>query len=177
MFEKLRGIFSKTPGPTAPVEKPLSEKEQRAYELGRDTGARISEDYERYISWRYEQIRQGYLDVLQKQIDSGRQQDEYPPMTVARVEYSLFLDHVKEAQEQLKAETKAHFEEWENLNKELEVEDLTDKLVESLLSDRFTALRLEGLKVLTDNVDILKTADDNWRRKYPEKSKEYPVDE
>ncbi|SCB59910.1 hypothetical protein GA0061105_108269 [Rhizobium aethiopicum] len=80
----------------------------------------------------------------------------------------MYLDHVKEAQTKLKTEVYQHLHELTDLNRELTVENIMEKWLDTVLSDKFTDLSLAGLKVMTDNADILKTADDNWRRKFPE---------
>ncbi|OWO93223.1 hypothetical protein B5E41_18180 [Rhizobium esperanzae] len=154
----------------------MSPEEQAAFEKGREISRAQTAEIEHFIGWRYEQIRTGYLAVIQKQFDSARQQEEYSPMLVARADYSEFLGQVKKAQDQLKAEIYQHFYEWTDLNKELGVEDLIEKWLDQTLTDKFTALSLNGLKVLTDNADILKTTDDNWRRKFPELAAVQPLD-
>lgn len=156
-----------------PVRTP---EEQKAFELGREMSRKQLVKVDQYIDWRYEQIRPGYLAVIQKQFDACRQQEEHSPLLVARVEYSLFLEHVGEAHKQLLAEVKNHFREWTDLNKEMQVEDVIDKYLDQNLTDKFTALRLEGLKVMTDNADILKWADDNWRKQFPDRAAAQPLE-
>ncbi|MEY9198459.1 hypothetical protein ABIA16_003575 [Sinorhizobium fredii] len=173
MFKTIGKLFGKKSEPAAPAMTP---DEQKAFELGREISRNQLAKVDQYIAVRFEQIRFGYLNVIQKQFDSCRQQDEHSPLLVARIEYSLYLEHVTEAHEQLLAEVKHHFHEWTELNKEMQVEDAVDKYLDQSLTDKFTALRLEGLKVMTDNADILKTADDNWRRRFPELAAAQPLD-
>ncbi|MBB4236381.1 hypothetical protein [Rhizobium esperanzae] len=174
MFKAISKLFSRTPStPSAPSTSP---EEQAAFEKGREISRAQTAEIEHFIGWRYEQIRTGYLSVIQTQFDSARQQEEYSPLLVARVEYSLYLDHVKEAQDNLKAEVYQHFHEWADLNRELAVEDIIEKWLDTVLSNKFADLSIAGLKVMTDNADILKTADDNWRRKFPELATAQPLD-
>lgn len=174
MLKRIGKLFAKKPlEPTAPS---MSPEEQAAFDKGREISRAQTAEIEHFIGWRYEQIRTGYLGVIQKQFDRARQQEEYSPLLVARVEYSLYLDHVKEAQSKLKTEVYQHFHDWADLNRELAVEDIIEKWLDTVLSDRFSELSLAGLKVMTDNADILKTADDNWRRKFPDLAAAQPLD-
>ncbi|TBE02293.1 hypothetical protein [Rhizobium ruizarguesonis] len=174
MLKTISKLFSKKASqPSAP---PRSPEDQAAFDKGREISRAQTAEIEHFIGWRYEQIRTGYLDVIQKQIDSGRQQEEYSPLLVARVEYSLYLKHVQEAQDALKAEVYQNFTDWSEFSRELAVEDITDKWLDTVLSERFLDLRIDGLKVMTDNADILKTADDNWRRKFPDLAAAQPLD-
>ncbi|PDS33726.1 hypothetical protein CO665_34655 [Rhizobium anhuiense] len=174
MLKAISKLFSKKPQePAAPSMSPAN---QVAFDKGREISQAQTAEIEHFIGWRFEQIRSGYLDVVQKQFDSGRQQEEYSPLLVARVEYSLYLNHVQEAQDALKAEVYQTFQGWADLNRELAVEDIIEKWLDTILSDRFLDLRIAGLKVMTDNADILKTADDNWRRKFPDLAAAQPLD-
>ncbi|EJC76914.1 hypothetical protein Rleg10DRAFT_5604 [Rhizobium leguminosarum bv. trifolii WSM2012] len=174
MLKTIAKLFSKKPAePAAPL---MSPEEQAAFVKGQEISRTQIAQIEQYIAWRFEQIRSGYLNLIQRQFDSARQQEEYSPLLVARVEYSLYLNHVKEAQAQLKTEIGQHFYEWADLNKQMGVEDLIEKWLDETLTDKFTALSLNGLKVMTENADILKTADDNWRCKFPALATEQPLD-
>ena len=51
---------------------------------------------------------------------------------------------------------------------------LLSKLIIQAVDDRLTTLKLEGLKVHTENVDILKRPDDNWRQRHPDRAREVP---
>ncbi|TAV04513.1 hypothetical protein [Rhizobium ruizarguesonis] len=174
MLKTIAKLFSKKSAePAAPI---ISPAEQAAFAKGQEMSRAQIAEIEHYIGWRFEQIRTGYLGVIQKQFDSARQQDEHSPLLVARVEYSLYMDHVKQAQAQLKTEVHQHFDEWADLNREMGVEDLIEKWLDETLSDKFTDLTFAGLKVMTDNADVLKTADDNWRRKFPDLAAAQPLD-
>ncbi|TAY50932.1 hypothetical protein [Rhizobium leguminosarum] len=174
MLKAISKLFSKKP--QEPAAPSMSPADQAAFDKGREISQAQTAEIEHFIGWRFEQIRTGYLNVIQKQFDSGRQQEEYSPLLVARVEYSLYLKHVQEAQDALKAEVYQTFHEWSDLNRELAVEDIIEKWLDTILSDRFLDLRIAGLKVMTDNADILKTADDNWRRKFPDLAAAQPLD-
>ncbi|TAW65444.1 hypothetical protein ELI15_14210 [Rhizobium ruizarguesonis] len=174
MLKSIAKLFSKKPSePPAPS---MSPEEQAAFDKGREISNAQITQIEQYISFRYDQMRSGYLGVIQKQLDAGRQQEEYSPILFARVEYSLYMQHVKEAEAKLKAEVKTQFAEWDDLNQQMGVEELMDTWLSKTLSDRFTDLTFAGLKVLQDNADILKTADDNWRKKFPTWAAEQPLD-
>ncbi|MGX9991618.1 hypothetical protein ACS4RR_021045 [Rhizobium sp. Z1P35] len=174
MLKTIAKLFSKKP--PKPAIPSMSPEDQAAFDKGREISQAQIAEIEHYIGWRFEQIRTGYLGVIQKQLDSARQQDEHSPLLVARVEYSLYMDHVKQAQAQLKTEVYQHFYEWADLNREMGVEDLIEKWLDQTLSDKFTDLTFAGLKVMTDNADILKTADDNWRWKFPDLAAAQPLD-
>lgn len=173
MFRAIGRLFSKK---SQELEAPLiSPEEQAAFEKGREIARTQIAKIEQFLKWRFEQIRNGYLDVIQRQLDSARQQEEYSPILVARMEYSLYLDHVKEAKGKLKTEVHSHFQEWAELNQTMAIEDLMEKWLDETLTDKFSELSLAGLKILTDNAEILKTADDNWRRNFPELAAALPL--
>ncbi|CAN7259349.1 hypothetical protein LJR098_001067 [Rhizobium sp. LjRoot98] len=167
MFNAIRKLFGREPKPPAST---ISPEELAAYTQGREVSKAQIAAVETYVDERYGQMRSAYLDVLQKQLDSCRAQDEHSPIMLARIEYSLYLDHVKEAQAKLNDEVRAVFSEWTALNKEMDVEELTDQWLDQTLTDKFADLSIDGLTVLNGNADIIKTADDNWRKRFPDRA-------
>lgn len=154
----------------------MSPEEQKAFDRGREISREYIAEIDRFISSHYEKIRVGYLGFIQKQLDSCRQQDEHSPILVARAEYALYLNDVKGAQAKLRDEVKHHFSDWTELNRQMNIEDLIEEYLDRILTDRFTDLSLAGLNVMMDNADILKTADDNWRRQFPDRAAAQPLE-
>ncbi len=167
MFKAIRRLFGRE---SKPATSTIYPEEQVAYAKGREVSRAQIAAVETYIDERYGQMRSAYLDVLQKQLDSCGTQDDHSPIMLARIEYSLYLDHVKEAQAKLNDEVKAVFSEWVALNREMDVEELTDQWLDQTLTDKFADLSIDGLTVLNSNADIIKTADDKWRKKFPERA-------
>lgn len=173
MFKTIGKLFGNKPDPAPHSTSP---KEQAAFEKGREVSRSQIAAIEAYVNERYEQVRSGYLAVIQKQLDSCRSQEEHSPMLLARIEYSLYLEHVQEARAKLKDEVRSVFSEWDKLNKEMGVEELIEQWLDQAMTEKFADLSIAGLTILTDNADILKTADDNWRRKFPDLAAAQPLD-
>ena len=162
-------------GPAIQAAEPrLPDNEQRAYEQGQEIGRKLTEGVFAYVKVRSDGLRERFLDLLQMQIDEARYQEKNSPILMARVEYNIFRGHVNEAMCGLTSETVSAFKaEWGDSLETLGVDDdLLTKMAQKAVDDHLFPLTLEGLKIMTDNADILKRADDSWRRKFPDLASE-----
>jgi hypothetical protein len=158
---------SKAPAEVHQQEPALSDEEQRAYDLT------IAGEVEAYASGRQKEVGGNFLDVLQQQIDSACQQADHAPTTVAHVKYQIFRKETEKAQEKLIEETVSITRLYwgEKLLDDLGIDgERLTKLAKKFIGDWALTLTLDGLKIIQDNMDILKRADDRWRAKSPEMS-------
>ena len=157
-----------------PVSPPLT-KIDAAYEKGREVGAEFMDALTAYVDSRAAEITENYLTVFQSHLDQGREQVEFSPMLWARTEYSLFLENVNSAIEKLISEAHLVFSEWDSLHEEIGVKQDVDSAIADYVSSRIEPMKIAGLTTLTDNVPILKAADDRWRKQFPEQAAEQPL--
>lgn len=169
MFNGLRNLL------TRKASVIVSPEVQRAYDMGRDIGDQFTAEAVAYVDARSLVIEKNFLEVLQKQIDTARYQEEHSPMLVARVEYEIFVENVSDSIEKLFDETKLVLREWDEVHAAISMTAETDHLIKQLVEAKLGPLKLLGLKTLLQNVDILKRADENWRLKFPELSRLEPL--
>ncbi|MGO8034943.1 hypothetical protein [Rhizobium leguminosarum] len=62
------------------------------------------------------------------------------------------------------------------MNRQLGVEDLIEEWLDQTLADKNSILSIDGLRIMTDNADILKQADDYWRAGNPVLAAQQPLE-
>ena len=156
-----------------PADTP--EQLERAYRLGQNAGERIANDLELIMGGRFKPVFEGYLAVLRKQIHDSFDSDDGPPITIARMDYGIFLENVEKLKPQITEEIRQHMDGWLKLADEADVRTETEALIAKRIDDFLIDLTLTGLKLLTDYAEALKEADDAWRVANPQKATEFPV--
>lgn len=162
-LRKLTGLFTRR---RANLTKDT--KEAGAYAAGQAVGKDASDAVEGYIRSRYNGIHQRYLDVFLHHLKECGLQTEHSPILVARIEYSLFRENAIKAKSMLVEEAVLATNDWLNLERAISVEGLRKTLAEKICDDLFLGLELEALKLLIDQADSLKEADNKWRIDFPE---------
>lgn len=163
MFKKFVSLFRSQP----PVDPEIAASVGKATEMGREIGRQFNDQVSAYIDLRCSQIEPAFLRVFQKTLDNARYQEEHSPLMLARIEYDLFIENVDESTEKLITETKAAHSEWNDLHATIGVTDDIDKLLRTLIGAKSEDFKLVGLKLLLENADIIKRADEDWRIKFP----------
>ena len=76
----------------------LTESEKDAYEFGQKAAGSMIETLDHYMATRFEPVHENYLNVLKEKLRNAITSEDASPITLGRVEYSVFLDYVKELQ-------------------------------------------------------------------------------
>ena len=67
--------------------------------------------------------------------------------------------------------------EWIDLGETIGSRDLLDRYIVNVVDEYQTRLTMAGLQLTIDRADELKAADDKWRRMYPAKAAQFPLDD
>lgn len=151
-------------------------KLMRAYQLGRQSAESFANDLERLMQIRFGPVADGYLGVLQGQLNkclNPTNPINAPPIFLARNEYKIFMENLDKLREQMTAEIQTTLADW------LALADLRENFIELIgvkISDYHGKLLADGLQRLLDMVNALKLADGQWRAAHPELSAKFPAD-
>lgn len=165
------------PDPLEGTRKEMTPKEQDAYKKGQEFSNSLFEVFDNYMRERFEPVKGRYLDILKDQVREALHATNAPPLTVARVEYRVFLKNVKDMEGDMLAEIKQYMHEWVDVAHQVGVGEDTERGFGVRVSNFTTDLSMAGLKVVTDYAVPLKDADVDWRRANPLRAKEFPEPE
>jgi len=151
-------------------------KQTRAYQLGRDIGERFANDLEKFMEIRFKPWAEGYLDVLQGQLNKCLNPSNAPPIIVAKIEYKIFLERVGERRDEMIADVTGVLSEHLAIADQVQMRDKFDELIRVTVGNFCRKLTEDGLQRLFDMGSALKIADDEWRPAHPELSAKFPAD-
>jgi hypothetical protein len=108
---------------------------QQAYERGRRAGQQFSDDLDQLLETRFKPVFDGYLSVMQKQLNRCLAPVDGPPLTVARIEHKIFLENVDELANRMRGEITAALSAWLDVADQLESRDMFLKLIQAKVDD------------------------------------------
>ena len=147
----------------------------RAYGLGADMGQQMAEAVEVATDARFKSVQEGYLSVLRDRFRLSLNQQDEPPITVARAEYQVFMENVDDLKTKMPAELRASLADWVKAVDEVGIRSEFDRILTGRIDEFTTNLGLIGLDVLTNEFGArLISADEEWRARNPELSAQYP---
>lgn len=155
----------------------MTPKEQSAYDKGREFSNELFGVFDDYMQQRFEPVKGRYLDILRGNVRDALQATDSPPLTVARVEYRVFLNNVKELEEKMLEELKQYMHKWLDVAHQIGVGEDTERAFGIRVSNYISDLSMAGLKLLTDYAVSLKDADTEWRLANPARAKDFPEPE
>lgn len=152
-------------------------EQTRAYQLGRNLADSFSDDLDRVMKHRFGPMADNFLGVLQNQLNKCINPNDAPPLTVARIEYKIFLDELDEMRTKMIEEIQTRLSDHLSIADTAGVREHFDELVRVNVSNYHRKLMEDGLLRVTDMAHALRLADDQWRAVHPELSAKYPPDE
>jgi uncharacterized membrane protein YhaH (DUF805 family) len=158
-------------------KKGMTASEQSAYEKGQEFSNSTFEGFDTFMRERFEPVRARYLEIFKGNVREALHATDAPPLTVARVEYRVFLNNVKELEEKMLTEIKQYMHEWLDVAHQIGVGEDTERAFGVRVNDFTAGLSMDALKALTDYAVPLKDADIDWRRANLERAKEFPEPE
>lgn len=167
------GANSHGPDPLA-GKRGRTPEEESAFEKGRDFSNQLFGVFDTLMRERFDPVRERYLGILRNNVREALQATEGPPLTVARIEYKIFLDQVKDLEPQMLGEIRQYMHEWLSVAHQIGVGVDTENAFAVRVGNFTSDLSMAGLELLTDYAVPLKDADTVWRRANPERAKEFP---
>ena len=162
------------------VSEPNPQKQdpelERAYDLGQKWAGDMSDAMDLFVSKRFDGLKERYLSVLQDGLNSAKSSTDFSPILCGRVEFQLFRENLDELQIKMVAEIDDHMKEWKEIAAKIEMESAVNELIEHNVKIIADDLLIFATKVLLDNADELKSADDAWRHSNPELAAQQPLD-
>lgn len=159
---------------TAQQEIDQEKKLKEAHEWGRKVAEGFGADLDAFTGPRFEELQTSYIKVFTDRLDLAAVDDKAPALILARIEYNIFQDNVKNLKpqviEEIQTACRDWMDVWVQMGNEAEMNQLIGRKVDTFLSH----LKLVGLEELLGRVDHLKPIDAAWRAANPEKSAEFP---
>ena len=155
-------------------KKAIPPEQTEAYQLGRRAAESMAGDLDAYMRRRFDPVFEDYLNVLRGTVQRCFRSDEAPPLTLAGIEYQIFLENVEEMKPKMKVEISDALAEWSRTFDEIGMQSEVEVLIESRIDQFCTDLSLAGLKLLTDYAEGLKDADIQWRKANPVAAADFP---
>ena len=150
-------------------------EDANAYQLGANMGRQMAEAVNAVTEARFKSIEDGYLSVLRDRFRLALNQADAPPITVARIDYKVFIENVDELKFKMPTELRETLADWVKAVDEIGVRDDFDRMLSKRIDEFCAKLRLVGLDVMTNEYGAaLVSADDAWRAKNAELSAQYP---
>jgi hypothetical protein len=162
--EAMFGWFKKKP----PVEQ------TEPYQMGRQFSSEMIGVFEQLMKERFGPVYDNYLNVLRGNFQTAMQRTDAPPLTVARIDYKIFLDEVKSLQDKMLEEIGQVMHKWVEVSDQMGVRAETEKMFQQNVENYGSELSMAGLKLFTDYAVPIKDADLAWRNANPEKAREFP---
>jgi hypothetical protein len=124
----------------------------------------IAADLDSLMRARFDPTFKAYLELLRRSFDRSFDHPEAHPITLARIEYKIFLENVDDLRSQMQREISAALSVWRDQCDEMGIREpfrrLTDHRLETFTSNLTTA----GLQMFVDMADRLKDAEQSRQR-------------
>jgi len=151
-----------------------SAAEEAAHQKGKEAATAFTESFDAYFAQRFDPVLADYLNVLRDGLRDTLTNVSAPPIILARVEYSNFLAETTLLKEKVLEEIAVAMARWFEVADAMGTREEFQRYIDYRVNDKMNLLPMEGLSVLTQAVSYLKPADDEYRARYPDKSKEFP---
>ena len=104
-------------------------KKQKAYEMGRDVGARITGELEEYVKLRVLPAAERFVAVFEGQLKTIHNDPEHDPRLVTKVEWDIFLENLDKFAGEMKAELSVMSYKWDEVLDALGSRDAIDEFI------------------------------------------------
>lgn len=165
------GLLGKLLGRPSKEDKAEQEKLDRAEQIGRNAATSMVRDLDSFMAIRFGHIKEAYLDILRANMTEDLARVDHSPLLLARADYSVFLDNVRDTVPRMKEEIMSHMAEWQSTFAQMGMDAEVERVADARLGDFQLNMTTSGLIVVTDRAEELKAADDAWRVNYPEQAR------
>jgi uncharacterized membrane protein YhaH (DUF805 family) len=152
-------------------------KQTDAYQMGQKFSGEMWSAFTGYFDSRFLPVRENYLNVLRQLVRQSFNSQDGPPLTIARVEYRVFLNRIKELEDQIFGESCDAMHEWLDVADGMGVRAETESGFRTHIKEFCNDLTIAGMSVLTDYAIPLRDADRDWRAANPKRAKEFPPEQ
>ena len=155
-------------------KKKLTEGEQKALDMGRQFFDDIDRAFEEFLEYRFTPVQKNYLDILRGRFQEALHGENAPPLTLARIEYKIFLEQLDDMRPKMAEEIYTHMENCVKVADEVGVRSEVDYYFEQRIEQFATDLSMEGLNLLDEYSVPITDAEKKWRQENPERAAEFP---
>ena len=135
------------------------------YALGEEAGSQMLSVIKTYADVRLPSLKTAFLNVFREQLLTAGDQDDHPPLDVARGKYAIFLESITELENQLVRDFDQRQKEWHSFPIDSAAQERVRALVNNFIGELGVALRYEALAFFTDNAEEFAAMDKSWREK------------
>jgi hypothetical protein len=140
------------------------------YALGEEAGSQMLSVIKTYADIRLPSLKTAFLNVFREQLLAAGDQDDHPPLDVARGKYAIFLESITELENQLVRDFDQRQNEWHSFPIDSAAQEGVRALVNNFIGELGVALRYEALSYFTDNAEELSVKDKAWRQRRSKKT-------
>jgi hypothetical protein len=87
--------------------------------MGRDAASSMVREFDEYFAIRFGHIKEAFLDILRQNVSDAMLRDDHSPILVARADYTVFMENVRDTKEQMRGEMMSHMCEWTSAFEEM----------------------------------------------------------
>ena len=147
-----------------------------AYQAGKLAAESMSEGLDRFLAYRFAPQVKGYLGVFEGKLFRCLNPTTAPPVTLALLEYKIFVASVRDLKERMTAETVSAMDPWLEAVGKIDLRHHGMLLINSRIKDFQTSLVKSGLQLFIDKVDGLRAADKVFRFCNPTIAAKFPIE-
>ena len=139
-------------------------RQESAYDLGAECANDFVASLRLFVETRFQPVHQQFLEILAKNFRDNMHRTDAPPLTLARIDYDVFLENVEDIRTKMHTEITERMRDWIELSNDLGVRANMGQAIEAEIDNFCANLTLHGVKLFADYVIPLKHADDAWRK-------------
>jgi hypothetical protein len=148
-----------------------------AYKMGQKAAASFADDLDDFMAARFEPVFKNLMAVLDDRLETVYDDPNGPPIALAKMEYQIFLDNVKDKRPDMQRELDGAMAKWLSVAAQMDLREDFEKLITARLNGFYERLNLSAIQALIDKADVLKPADIQWREQNPELATQFPEPE
>lgn len=119
-------------------------KKRKAYNMGRDIGAAITEEIETHITHRILPAGERFVEVFRERLDTVYDNPEVHPKMLVQVEWESFGENLADFAGHMKAELNVRTYKFDEIINAAGIRDVTDEYITKRISDVVEGMREKG---------------------------------
>jgi hypothetical protein len=158
------------------ITKEARAKARAAHLAGKMAAAAMSEGVDRFLACRYTPQVGGYLKVFEGQLFKCLNPTTAPPVVLALIEYSIFIETIRDLKERMTADTVSAMSPWLETVGKIDLRHHGMLLINGRIKDFQLSLVKSGLQLFIAKADGLRAADKVFRFCNPAIAARFPVE-
>jgi hypothetical protein len=138
-------------------EKSIPIEQTEAFKLRQRVLGGIAADLDSLMRTRLDQTFKTYLELLRRSFERTSDHPEAPHITLARIEYKIFLENVDELRSKMQPEISAALSVWRDQCDEMGIREPFQRLIDRRFDSFVSNLTTAGLQMFVDIARLKET--------------------